>query len=123
MISLYVAVGGACGAVMRYWAANAAGALVGRDFPYGTLLVNLLGSFLIGLAYVVLVERHESSNELRGLLIAGVLGGFTTFSAFSYETLALLETAQPTRAIVNVLGSIIGCIVACWLGTLSARQF
>ena len=60
---------------------------------------------------------------MRGLLIVGALGGFTTFSAFSYETLALLETAQPARAIVNVLGSVVGCLVACWLGTLSARQF
>lgn len=123
MVSVYVALGGALGAVMRFWTANAAAAIAGRDFPYGTMVVNVVGSFLIGLAYVFMAERYETSNEMRGLLIVGALGGFTTFSAFSYETLALLETAQPARAIVNVLGSVVGCLVACWLGTLSARQF
>jgi len=96
--------------------------LAGRDFPYGTLTVNVTGSLAMGAVYVLLIERMDVDPLWRGALLIGLLGAFTTFSTFSIETLALLENGEPVKAIVNVLASVSICIVACWIGMVAGRQ-
>ena len=119
---LVVAAGGAVGAVLRYGMGNAAQAMLGRGFPYGTLSVNVLGSLLIGGFYVLLVERAALAEEWRLALIVGVLGSFTTFSSFSLETLELIEKGAAGLAFSNVLLNVVLCLGACWLGLILARQ-
>lgn len=119
---LFIAVGGAAGALLRYWVSNGAYLLFGRAFPYGTLSVNVLGSLLMGVLYVILVERIDSSAELRAGLIVGLLGAFTTFSTFSMDTINLIENGEQVKAGLNMLLSVALCVLACWLGMLAARQ-
>ena len=120
--TLLIAAGGATGSVLRYWMSNGVHVFLGRGFPYGTLAVNLLGSFIIGLLYVLLYERLEAGPEWRAFLIIGVLGGFTTFSSFSIETMNLIEAGEQLKAGINILLSVSICISACWLGMIWARQ-
>ena len=119
---LLIAVGGAAGALLRYWAQQATHALLGRGFPFGTLLVNVAGSFLMGFLYVYLVERVGLSQELRLALLVGLLGAFTTFSTFSFETLALIEDGESLKALINVVASVGLCLLGCWLGLGLGRQ-
>jgi len=118
----FIAVGGAIGALMRFWMSSGVYAMLGRDFPYGTLSVNVLGSIIMGVLYVFLYERMNLSAELRAGLVIGLLGAFTTFSTFSIETLNLLEAGEQLRAMLNILLSVALCISACWFGIISARQ-
>ena len=117
-----IAAGGAAGALGRFWISGAVYALIGRGFPWGTLVVNILGSFLMGFLYVLLLERLTLSAEWRAALLVGFLGALTTFSTFSIETLTLLEQADLVRATLNVLVSVAFCIVACWAGLILGRQ-
>ena len=119
---LYIAIGGATGAVLRYWVSNGAYALFGRGFPYGTLSVNIIGSLIMGILYVVLVERVHESAELRAALIVGLLGAFTTFSTFSIDTINLIESGEQLKAGLNIVCSVVLCVLGCWLGMLAARQ-
>ena len=114
---ILVALGGAGGSVTRY---VMSGALLHRyptaPFPIGTLTVNILGSFLIG-AIAGLIEKHLSlSNELRLLIMTGFLGGYTTFSAFSYESLFLMRRGEFLSAVMYISLTVFGCLVATWLG-------
>jgi CrcB protein len=118
---LLVGVGGAIGAICRYWLSTLVYSLTGRGFPWGTLAVNLLGSLLMGFLSVWLLERMTLSAELRALLMVGVLGAFTTFSTFSLETLVLLEEGAVARAAANIGLSVATCVVAAWLGTWIAK--
>lgn len=118
---LLIGIGGALGAISRYGLSSLVYGITGREFPWGTLVVNLLGSFCIGLLSVWLIERL-ASTDLRALLIVGFLGALTTFSTFSIETLALLEEGALTRAFANVLTSVIVCVAAAWAGVLIARS-
>lgn len=120
---LYMAAGGVLGTLLRYWTTNSMHDLMGRGFPYGTLVVNVLGSFLIGLLSLALAPRFEINPELRLALITGFLGAFTTFSAFSFETIRLLQEGMLLRASVNILLSISLCLLATWAGIITARQF
>lgn len=122
MQALAIAAGGALGALMRYWVSTATYAWLGRGFPWGTLAVNVLGSFLMGVLYILLLERLSSGPEMRAFLLIGFLGAFTTFSAFSIETLNLLEDAQTGKALLNAGGSVILCVAATWLGVILGRQ-
>ena len=117
-----IAIGGAVGALCRFGMSNGVHALVGRGFPYGTLSVNLLGSIIMGTAYVMMIERMDISPEWRAGIIIGLLGGFTTFSAFSIETLNLLESGESLKAGLNILLSVTLCISGCWLGMILGRQ-
>jgi len=119
---LYIAGGGALGALLRYWMSNGVHLIMGKNFPYGTLSVNLTGSILIGFLYVLLFERVEASPEWRFALIIGLLGSFTTFSTFSIETLNLFQTGQQIKAVLNILLSVGLCLTGCWLGLLAGRQ-
>jgi fluoride exporter len=107
----YVAIGGAIGSVLRYLV------VVGVGAPIATLLVNILGSFAIGILFVVLANR----SSLSPLLMTGVLGGFTTFSAFSLDALKLWEGGQTLQAVLYVLASVILSLVAVALGAALAR--
>lgn len=119
---LFIAAGGALGAVMRFMVSNAVYSVAGRDFPYGTLAVNVLGSLLMGALYVLLVERLTDAVEWRAFLLIGVLGAFTTFSTFSMETVALLEGGEPFRALMNILLSVTVCVLATWVAVVAVRQ-
>jgi len=120
--ALVIGAGGALGALLRYWVSTGVHHLLGRDFPWGTLIVNVLGSALMGVGYVLLVERMDVSVELRAALLIGLLGAFTTFSTFSMETLNLVESGEALRAAGNVVASVALCLLACWLGMLLGRQ-
>ncbi len=117
-----IAVGGACGAVLRFLVSAGVYQWLGRGFPYGTLAVNLLGSFLIGLLTEALVlQRIAITIEYRSAILVGFFGSFTTFSTFSLETLYLIEQGNLTKAALNILVSVSVCVLAVWLGLLAGR--
>lgn len=121
-IWLAVAAGGALGAVARFGLSRAVHAVTGTGFPWGTLIVNVGGCLAMGLFYVLLVERYSVGPELRAAIIVGLLGAFTTFSAFSMETLNLMERGAHAMAAVNVVGSVLLCLGGAWLGLFLGRQ-
>ena len=120
--ALAIAAGGAIGALLRYWTSLAVHSRLGTGFPYGTLAVNILGSLLMGFLYIWLIERLAAGPALRAFLLIGVLGAFTTFSAFSMETLNLIEGGHAGKALLNIAVSITACIAAAALGIFAARQ-
>ena len=120
--ALLVAVGGMVGSLARYWIAGAVQQAGGSTFPFGTLVVNLVGSLIIGVVINLSLERGAISPETRLLLATGFCGGFTTMSTFSYETLALIADGETLRALANVGGSIVGSVGAVWLGLALARM-
>jgi CrcB protein len=117
-----IAAGGAIGALLRYWTSLAVHSRLGSGFPYGTLMVNVLGSLLMGFLYIWLIERIAAGATLRAFLLIGVLGAFTTFSTFSMETLNLVEGGQLGKALLNVVVSVTVCMTAAALGVFAARQ-
>ena len=119
---LAIAGGGALGALLRYWVSSGIYAIAGRDFPYGTLAVNVLGSLAMGFLYIWLLERVPGGVAMRAFLLIGLLGAFTTFSTFSVETLNLVEAGQVGRAVLNTLLSVVLCVGAAALGVMLARQ-
>ncbi|KXJ42900.1 MAG: camphor resistance protein CrcB [Cycloclasticus sp. Phe_18] len=119
---LAIAAGGSIGAVMRFFVSTGIYSWLGKDFPYGTLAVNVIGSLLMGLLYELFLQRLSVSPEVRALLLVGFLGAFTTFSTFSIETINLIEQGDVLKAITNVLASVILCVLAAWVGLQIARQ-
>jgi len=117
-----IAVGGAFGALSRYGASQWVYSLLGRSFPFGTLVVNVAGSFVMGFLAVLLIERLVAGPELRAFLMIGFLGSFTTFSTFSLETVNLISSGEVIKAGVNMLISVFVCVTACWFGMLLGRQ-
>ena len=118
---LLVALGGAVGSVARYLMASSIQSATGYQFPLGTVLVNILGCFLIGILYVLLVARPDPRHELRALLIVGVMGGFTTFSSFSLETVTMAMNGNYGGATLNVVVSVAACLLGTVLGISLAR--
>ncbi len=118
---LLIALGGALGAVSRYGVSLAVHAYLGRGFPYGTLLVNVSGCFIIGVLSVFLLERLLHSTELRAFAMIGFLGAFTTFSSFSLETLNLYEQGAYFLALLNIFGNVVLCLLAVTAGVIVAR--
>lgn len=116
-----VAGGGAIGSVMRYIVASSVQTMTNTSFPFGTLTVNVIGSMVMGFLYVFIIERSSLSPEWRFLLLVGLLGGFTTFSSFSIETMNLLEQSEVIKALYNIVGSIVICLSATWLGIKLGR--
>lgn len=117
-----IALGGALGSVARFAMSHQVYALLGRDFAWGTLSVNILGSFVMGLAAVLLVDKLGASAEWRAFIMVGFLGAFTTFSTFSYETVEYIQVGDINKAFFNIAVSLITCLLAVWGGMLLARQ-
>lgn len=118
MTSLWVAVGSALGGVLRYWCSGLIAHGFGETFPWGTLFVNVAGSLVIGLFAAVTGPdgRLLVGGTARQFVMLGVLGGFTTFSSFSLQTLTLLQGGEWSRAVGNVVLSVLLCLGGAWLG-------
>ncbi|MFV1981479.1 MAG: fluoride efflux transporter CrcB [Rhodothermia bacterium] len=119
---LLVGTGGFIGSAARYAAGGVVHRLIpGVTFPWGTVVVNVLGCFLIGVVAALTMTRQLLTPETRLLVMVGILGGFTTFSTFGYETFALLRDGEPLRALANASIQVIAGLVAVWLGYSLAR--
>jgi fluoride exporter len=118
----YIAVGSALGGVGRYLLGGLVQRLAAGTFPAGTLFVNISGSFLLGLILRYAVETPALTPELRALLTVGLCGGYTTFSTFSYETVALVEDGDWTRAALYIALSLGLSLLATFLGFVAARE-
>ncbi|HMK73326.1 MAG TPA: fluoride efflux transporter CrcB [Myxococcaceae bacterium] len=118
---LLVAAGGALGSVARYWVGGWAPRLFGQAFPYGTFLVNVTGSFLISVIMTGALNTSVISPNARLFLTVGIMGGFTTYSSFNYETLALLQQRLWVAGGLNVAATVVGCLVAGVLGLGAGR--
>ena len=115
---LAIALGGAIGSGLRYWLNLAVTARAGEAMPWGTIVINVSGSFVIGMVSAMTAPggRLDWPVEARLFVLVGLCGGYTTFSSFSLQTLALFEAGHPLRAIANVLLSVTLCLLAVWLG-------
>jgi fluoride exporter len=119
---LAVALGGSFGAVFRFLVSSGIYQWLGRGFPYGTLVVNIIGSFLLGLlTEALIVQKVTFAHDYRYAILVGFIGAFTTFSTFSLETLYLIEQGSLTKAAGNIFISVTACILAVWLGLLCSR--
>ncbi len=116
-IALFCAGGG----LTRYYLSGWIQSLLGRSFPYGTFAVNVIGAFLIGLIMELGLRSTLIPDTLRVGLTVGFLGGLTTFSTFSFETFTLLEEGRIMLAFVNVLASVVVCLLFTWLGIVTVR--
>ena len=119
--TLTVGAGGFLGAALRYLAGGLVHRHAPADFPYGTFVVNVTGCFLIGALATLAEDRPVLSPTARLFLLVGVLGGYTTFSTFAYESFALMRDGSVVRALVNVLGQVAFGLIALWLGIVAAR--
>jgi CrcB protein len=113
---LMVLVGGGVGALARYVLGAEIAARVGERFPLGTLVINVTGSFLIGLLMTLFTERLQPHPNWRLLLVVGVLGGYTTFSTFEYETFRAVQDGGKWIGMLNVVGSVVMGYIAVWIG-------
>ena len=116
-----IMIGGAFGAVSRYGVSHFVYILAGRGFPYGTLAVNVLGSFLMGYLSIYLLAKVSFDPAIRFAILVGFLGSFTTFSTFSMDTLTLLESGLVGKAFTNIAISVTASLGALWLGVTLAR--
>ena len=118
---LVIMLGGAVGAVARFIVSTKITEKLGNSFPYGTLTVNMIGSFMMGFLAIILVERMQLDPLYRLGIFVGFLGAFTTFSTFSMETLNLFEEGMPARALLNIFSSVLFSVLAVWLGVLLGK--
>lgn len=116
MSYLYIFIGGGLGALCRFGISNLVNGFTSSNFPYGILAANVLGSFLIGMVIAWFESRTQLFTEWRPLLVTGFLGGFTTFSSFSYETLQLFKKQGMLEGVANVGGNVILCLVVVYVG-------
>lgn len=113
---LVVAFGGAVGACLRYACNELALNVLGKSFPFGTLLVNILGSFVLGWLYALISSGAIAVAPWRALITIGLIGAFTTFSTFSLDTVLLLQQGDWQKAIANVFLNVLLCLTLAWLG-------
>jgi len=118
---LAIALGGAFGAVSRYWLSEAVEKFNGTGFPLGTFVVNLLGSLLIGILFIVFTEKVELAPYYRSILMVGFLGAMTTFSTFSLDALLLFQQGHYNTALFYILSSGIVCLGAAYTGVVVSR--
>ena len=118
-----IALGGAVGSVGRAWLGNVVVSLAGAAFPWGTLLINVLGSFVIGFFATLTAPEgpYAVANDWRAFVMIGLCGGFTTFSSFSLQSFDLLRAGRPAQALANIALSVLLCLGAVAAGYVSAR--
>jgi fluoride exporter len=120
--SVWIAIGGAIGSLLRFWLSEAAAMAFGTEFPWGTVIANITGCFVIG--FVATLTGPEgrvfAGTVTRQFLIIGICGGYTTFSSFSLQTLTMLQNGDGTRAALNVAASVALCLLAVWAGHVLA---
>ena len=121
MLFVWIALGGALGSVARFVTVTASNRLMGTSFPYGTLLVNVLGSFAIGFIATIMLRKYADAESARYFLTTGFLGGFTTFSAFSLELLQLMQGGETALAMLYILASIVLGLLAVFAGFALAQ--
>lgn len=121
-VYLWIALGSALGGIARYWCSGVAARLFGETFPWGTLFVNVTGSFLIGFFATLTGPdgRIFAGSTMRQFVMLGIFGGFTTFSSFSLQTLNLVQDGEMLHAGGNIVGSVVLCLLAVWLGHVAA---
>lgn len=118
---LLIGFAGFVGTVSRYWLSDVFARKYGETFPFGTLVVNLVGCFLIGLLFYVVQERYLVSHNVRAVIFIGLLGGFTTFSALGLQTFTLLQNNQVALATVNIAASNVLGLLLVWAGYTLAK--
>lgn len=120
---LLVAAGGAIGASLRHLSGIAALRIMGAGFPWGTFFVNVFGSFIMGLFIAWMVKKTGVSNEMRLFVATGILGGFTTFSAFSLDVANMIERGAMSSAFIYIAASVVISLVAVFIGLWFGRSF
>lgn len=118
---LMVGVGGGLGSILRFWLGSYIGSRMGSRFPYGTFVVNITGSFLIGLVFAFLTARTQWSPNWRYLIPIGFIGGYTTFSSFEFETLRTIQDGQIVMGLLYVAASVVVGFAAVWGGMMAGR--
>jgi len=117
-----IVLGGSAGALARFYVANGVYAWLGRSFPFGTLFVNVSGSFLMGFLTAMLMQRFVLAVEYRAALLIGFLGAYTTFSTYALESFYLIEEGNLHKAALNIFLSNVLCLAAVWTGLLLGRK-
>ncbi len=120
-VYLAIALGGSLGAVSRYWVSSKTYLWVGTEFPYGTLMVNISGSLVMGFLAIVLSEKIELPEEIKFALLVGFLGSYTTFSTFALDALQAIQNGALLKVAVYILISVFGSLLGVWMGYLGAR--
>jgi fluoride exporter len=120
---LLVFVGGGLGSMLRYWVNVLCGRLFGTDFPYGIMLINITGSTVMGLIAGYLAFKGEAAQSWRVFIMTGILGGYTTFSAFSLDAAVLYQRGEIGLALLYVIGSVILAIIGLFAGLALVRHF
>jgi CrcB protein len=122
---IWIAIGSALGGMARYWCSGVAARLIGETFPWGTFIVNVVGSFIIGFFSTLTGPdgRVYAGTTVRQFVMVGICGGYTTFSSFSLQTLDLLKEGEMFRAGANIGLSVVSCMLAVWAGHLLALSF
>src|SRR5262245_59022287 len=122
---VWIAIGGALGSVARYWCSGVIARLIGEAFPWGTLMVNVTGSLIIGFFATITGPdgRLLMGTLPRQFVMVGICGGYTTFSSFSLQTLNLMQDGEWLYAGANIVVSVIACLIAVWLGHMAAHSF
>ena len=115
---LFVFIGGGIGSGLRYWLSGVTYRFLPENFPYGTLAVNVIGCFVIGVFLTLFQERFAVYRSLRTFVAIGILGGFTTFSSFSAETINLLRAGEMMLGSINIVVTMAGCLIACVVGVI-----
>ncbi len=116
-----IGIGGAIGAIMRYLVSGGVHTFMGKDFPYGTLTVNVIGSFIVGILFVIFTSSEVIPEIVKISVLVGILGAFTTFSTFSLDTFKLIETAAFSKAGLNIATNVVASLAATWFGIVFSR--